>query len=108
MPTQYDEKVLQGHVDWLYRQARWIIAWTTVRWAVMGVAFGLLAVFVIQFVDRSSFRNLQESSGIGGFICGAIGLVVGLNKGFDLATRLRLEAQKLLCDMQIERNTRRS
>lgn len=106
MSTKYDEKVLQGYVDSLYAQARWIVFWCALRAVIIGAVGGAVAGIALFFVDRSELPDPVGAIRIATGICAGIGLLVGLSRGFDRAFQLKLEAQRVLCQMQIERNTR--
>jgi len=104
---EYDEKILQRYADRLYSTARWL----TVTWAVAGALLCWLLTWIplIVWGWRQNpelaapiiSRRLQFGAAlIGAVIFGAIGEA----KGFGY----KLRAQNILCQMQIERNTRRT
>ncbi len=104
MPTEYNPTVLQDYADTLYSQA----AWLAFKYGFVFAVFTFIAsVFVlaslhdvrtprITFEDALTYAALLA---VGGYV---IGHFVGRQKGF----MLRLEAQRTLCQMQIEANTR--
>jgi hypothetical protein len=92
MPTEYDSNILQKYADGLYRRA------ATVLWSssLAGLFFGLCAWAIL--------ANVRPPD-VYWFLAPA-GLVVGFFWGRDKAFKLRLEAQRTLCQVQIEMNTR--
>lgn len=86
--TRYDATVIQQYADGLYAQAKR----TVIVHALLGALIGLAAAFVTPVLGL-----------LGALLVGAIGYVIGQNKAFSL----RLQAQTALCQVQIERNTRR-
>lgn len=88
--TEYDAAVIQRFADALYRQAGSIL----VTYALIGGLLGLVA---------GGLLSGSVTAVLGGAVCGAIGASIGRQRGFTL----RLQAQTALCQVQIERNTRR-
>lgn len=106
--TQYDESILQQYADALYDQARWIVIQTALQYA--GIAF-IIAVIVIGVVSalgpQIGVRGDQSSGEtVLTVIVTAIGLGIGISHGRRKAFRLKLQAQQILCQRQIELNTR--
>ncbi len=93
--TNYDPSILQKFVDKLYSQARSVVATTALFLAVIGGVAGYL-------YSASSFQ-IGDSYIIGGIVFGGlIGAAIGQQRAF----KYKLEAQRLLCQMQIEKNTK--
>jgi hypothetical protein len=104
--TTYDEHILQEYADDLYKQAKWIVVWTAVRYG--------LAVFVVSFVIAvvvSVEKNLSTDSANAGallvFVLTLLGILAGADAGRRKAFMLKLQAQHILCQRQTEINTRK-
>ena len=90
--SNYDHSILQKHVDDLYRQAESVVSNHRFNGGAIGLGIGLLLYF---FVDKIWMT----------LICIAIGAGIGWLSGKEEAFNIKLTAQKLLCQMQIEENT---
>jgi hypothetical protein len=94
--AEYDPKILQSFADSLYSRAAFVIA----VWTFLGFVAGLFlgAVFVQYVVRRPA----------GGYVLAGlvIGTLFGLALGMERAFHLKLEAQRTLCQLQLEKNTR--
>jgi len=105
--TTYDENVLQQYADDLYRQAKWIMVWSAVRYGL--VVF--LASFGTIMVAASSQKNVSTDAANSGMMLvlflTLIGIAVGVDAGRRKAFMLKLQAQQLLCQRQTEINTRK-
>lgn len=102
----YDENILQQYADDLYRQAKWIVVWTAVRYG--------LAVFLLSLVGVAVVGSQKQISADTGnsllmwvLILTLIGIAVGVDAGRRKAFHLKLQAQQILCQRQIEINTRK-
>ena len=91
MSTQYDPQVLQTFADMLYAQAR--------RLVITGAILGALVVGGVALV--------AAKSGVAGIIGALVGVLIGMALGQSRAFALRLQAQTALCQLSIEKNTRR-
>lgn len=106
--TTYDDNILKQYADSLYRQAQWIVFQTA-------IVFGCIA-FIISLIVMAAVAALGPQMGIRGDISSGemvlavaittVGIVWGINKGRRNAFRLKLQAQQILCQRQIELNTR--
>lgn len=92
--VKYDEAVLQKVVDGLYRQAGTIVALTTALGGAVGAGAGYFALL-----------KEPDMTNAGGGVGLILGLVLGFAAGQARAFSLRAQAQTLLLQMQIERNT---
>jgi hypothetical protein len=99
-PTQYDSSILQQFADDLYSRARWIIFSTA---AMYGTVVFVLSITGVLAANHSSW-GVQEWGVIGTLTLVAI--AIGVNRGREKAFQLKLQAQQILCQRQIEENTR--
>lgn len=102
MATEYDEKIFQKHADDLYARAGEVVMSTAVR-------YGLVSLIASGIMYAMLFRAFPDSPNIGIFlviVITALGVVAGVGEGRQKALKWRLEAQELLCQRQIELNTR--
>jgi hypothetical protein len=91
MSTRYDPLILQKFADRLYSQADSMI----IICVILGVAIGVIGGFQIGGIVGAV---------VGLVILGALGFAIGLSISFQL----KLRAQSVLCQKQIEENTRKS
>lgn len=103
MPTQYDPKVLQKFADDLYSRARSIVISSCLIYGLLGY---LVPWAAFSFIPRTGDSSTALAN-LTWFICifaALIGFAIGRQKAF----KLKLQAQQILCQMQIEANTRQS
>jgi hypothetical protein len=104
MSTEYNPTVLQDYADKLYSQAAFLAFKYGFVFAVFTFVASTLSLAAVQDSHRLRF-NFDEVLtyaallAVGGYV---LGFLIGKQKGF----MLRLEAQRALCQMQIEANTR--
>lgn len=104
MAEQYDPEILQKYADILYRQAKSLAAWTALRY---GVVLGVIVWLAVAIASPIARMRIDTSSGnTAALIAGFIGLLIGYNSGKIKAFSLVLQAQQVLCQRQIELNTR--
>jgi hypothetical protein len=101
--TQYDAAILQTYAERLYDEAKIIVQLTVVKYVAGGFALGFLAVFALFVTQR--IRSVEGGSVFGVVVVMIIAGIVGYDKGKKLAWEKRFEAQQLLLQMQIEKNT---
>ncbi len=105
--TTYDENILQKYADDLYRQAKWIVVWTAVRY---GGATFLVSLF-LDFIAVGLQKQVNADAANTGvtllLVLTFVGIVAGIDAGRRKAFHLKLQAQQILCQRQIEINTRR-
>jgi tetrahydromethanopterin S-methyltransferase subunit E len=105
--TNYDENVLQQYADDLYKQAKWIVVMSALRYGL--VVF--LASFGTIMVVASSQKDVSTDAANSGMMLvlflTLIGIAVGVDAGRRKAFMLKLQAQQLLCQRQTEINTRK-
>ena len=99
MPS-YNPAIIEKYAADLYARGSSII-W---RWGCIGMGCGFLfAAFALK-----SFDELPQEYRLGTLaVCVIVGLFVGRSIGTDRAFHLFLQAQTALCQVQIEKNTRR-
>jgi|GEM_PF-898358 len=102
MATRYDPNVLQKYADQLYSQARWVVASLT----ALGFFVGFAASCILAWALLSRSPGAPPP-GAWILLLPLVGLALGLAYGRGKAFQLRLEAQRTLCQLQIEQNTRR-
>jgi hypothetical protein len=86
----------------LYSQARWIVFSTAFVYALVSFA----VVFLLE-ASLALVRHLDASlSMVGAVTVAVIAACIGVSIGRKKAFMLKLEAQKILCQCQIELNTR--
>lgn len=93
--VKYDPNVIYAHVSHLYRVARWIIF----QYIFFSVCIGLFLGWGIDYL-------LSQSTGFFTFAIPPVATFFGYSHGNQQAFRLKLEAQKALCYLKIEENTR--
>lgn len=96
--VKYDAAVIYDFADRLYRKARWI----AVQYGAAGAGLGLVATVLLSMLKGSFSIPIGAEPLVLMFVGGLIGVARGVDKGFHL----RLEAQKALCQVAIEANTR--
>jgi hypothetical protein len=99
--ARYDSGVLQEYADSLYFKARWITAKCVGGGALVGA---IVVGTFIELVERSS---ILYASPVPFVILAGLGAIIGFGIGQGKGFKYRLEAQTLLCQMQIECNTRK-
>lgn len=103
MSVLYDEKVLVGFAERLYRRASSMVALYTVVAGVFGAAVvGLGGLLASGHEQVWAFPNVLT------LIFAALSAYIGARVGGERAFTLRMMAQTALCQVQIERNTRAS
>jgi hypothetical protein len=99
MSTQYDPGILETFADVLYSRARWIAISTAIVYAL---AAGLVSYLVFAAIPR---LLPTDSALLVMCVIALISFFVGLEAGNKKAFNLRLQAQQVLCQRQIELNT---
>jgi hypothetical protein len=93
--VRYDPAVIQRYAQTLYAEA-WM---AVVSYTLMGTFPGLLVALLARSIDFGVAL---------GMLAALVGCIVGYMFGAQRAFTLRLQAQMALCQVAIERNTRRS
>lgn len=104
MGTEYDSKVLQMFADVLYSKARSVVVITALRYAILT----FILVWVVVTVGAPIVKHGTDSSTATtlAVIAAILGALAGADAGTTKAFGLRLQAQQVLCQLQIEMNTR--
>jgi hypothetical protein len=98
-PTVYDTDVIQQQADDLYSRAKWMEAVTALRYGVITFVVVALGSFIIP-------KSNPQAGFVLAIFAALFGALVGAYNGRAQGFHLRLQAQKLLCQRQIELNTR--
>ena len=101
--TTYDENILQQYADGLYREAKSIMFSTAL---VYGLVSFLIAILIALLLGRVG-TDMETISEFAMVIVPVIGIIFGILAGRQKAFHLKLQAQQILCQRQIEVNTRR-
>lgn len=97
----YDSKLIYTFADRLYQQAQRIVVSYTLAWGLFGLLGG--GAIGIAVADGRADSSAYVLGFLGGLVLGAIGYQQGQAKAFWL----RLEAQRALCAVATEENTRK-
>jgi hypothetical protein len=100
--THYDSNILQQYADQLYRQARAIAIWTALLFGFAVFVSGNLLLAVVESASRALGGNGQGVVLFATLLAVAVGIGTGRRKSFGL----KLQAQQILCQREIELNTR--
>lgn len=100
-PPQFDPSLIERYAEQLYRKADSVRVGSAVFGAGLGVVFG-----AVPMSPLGKYLPIPSSYGLalvllGGLVGGFLGYVVGQGRAF----RIRLQAQLMLFQLQIERNT---
>jgi len=109
MSIEYDENVLQRFVDGLYSQARQIIFGCALQYGIIGAAVGFLIAIGISIAGKTNPALSTDFSSLAWgctLVVGFLGMAYGISIGRERAFELKIRAQQLLLQMEIERNTR--
>lgn len=104
MSTQYDPNILQQFADSLYSQAKWLVFMTASRYGL-----GTYLIFLVGLIAIGNIHPPVEMNTVWGLpvIPALIGTALGISVGRSKAFNLKLKAQQILCQVQIEQNTRK-
>jgi hypothetical protein len=104
MPTQYDPQILQDYADDLYKQAQKIIVWTAIKYGLLCFLGSMVFVNAFNLTQKGGMDSNMMVIVVG--VVTVLGVLTGVGVGKQKAFQLKLEAQKLLCQRQIEQNTK--
>jgi len=97
-PVQYEPSILQKYADRLYSKASSAVALPTIFGFLLGFAGGAALIAPTQLSGNSALLAIS----IGSVVLMLAGYAIGSERAF----KLRLEAQRTMCQISIERNTR--
>jgi hypothetical protein len=101
---QYDQEVLRAYAQWLYNRASWILLAYLLAGMALGAALGYLPTILWYLRSANDTRAPSSILVVPGIILfGGVFAWLGHAKGFAY----RVKAQIVLCQVQIEINTRR-
>lgn len=100
--AKYDSGILQDYADLLYRKA----AWVTFKCGTVGAITGVLIALILEYGVGLGARSAESSNTVALVLFGIVGALIGVAIGQRRSFEYRLQAQTLLCQMQIEYNTR--
>lgn len=103
MSIRYDSSILEYFAEKLNDKAMWTEISSSLAGIVFGVLFGA-GLHVFLATPFGGGRQVDPMMSIG--VPLVIGLIIGYSRGNSRAFLLRLEAQRTLCHVQIEKNTR--
>lgn len=107
--TAYDDNVLQQYADTLNREAQMIVLWTAAGFGFGAFVISVVIVMVIialgppTGINNGDVANIEM---IGVFLITVLTTLAGVAHGRKKAFHLKLQAQQILCQRQIELNTR--
>jgi hypothetical protein len=104
--TQYDPAILQEYADALYREAKTIVYWRAFSYAAVTFLVMVVAAFIAAANQKSA--SLSGQIFVIPTLLAGIGALVGAFAGKGKAFCLKLQAQQILCQWQIEQNLRAS
>jgi tetrahydromethanopterin S-methyltransferase subunit E len=105
--TTYDENVLQQYADDLYRQAKWIVAMTGLRYGVIVLVVSWVAMMMVATAQKSVGTDAANAGVTLVLFLTLIGIAIGVGAGRRKVFMLKLQAQQILCQRQTELNTRK-
>ena len=88
----YDPAVIQQYADSLYTRAVFVVLSFAAAGGVLGIGFGVATAG-------------RGGPGVGTLLLGGVGAALGVAFGSGRAFLLRLQAQQILCQVQLEANT---
>lgn len=100
---KYDESYLLEAAQRFEDEARWIVWTCAARYAALGILAGVGGG--VGFAAMNPAEGSPAIFALGGSAGFVGGILIGVRRGRRLAFRLRVEAQKLIALVQIERNT---
>lgn len=101
--AQYDEAILQSFANRLYARAARITVEYVLGGAAIGAFIGYMPVIAWYWRDSTTRSpDVSTPMWVAAIVFAVVGFVIGQAKAFDYKFR----AQTVLCQLQIERNTR--
>lgn len=103
MAISYDPAIFQKCADELYRQAKWIVITMAFRY---GFSTLVIAELLKEILPYPVIRDLGPNAEGIALVLALIGVALGVGAGRRKAFALKLQAQQVLCQREIELNTR--
>lgn len=101
--TEFDAQIIEEFARRLYKRASSMI----VSYTAAGILLGLIAGAAVSMFGTQERGGDQAPNAVaaivGALLAGAMGYAAGQSKAFQI----RLQAQMALCQLQIEKNTRK-
>jgi hypothetical protein len=98
---QFDPNIIERYAEQLYRKADSVRVGSAITGAVLGVVFGGVPISPV-----GAYLPIPSTFGLATILLGAIlGAFLGYAIGEGRAFRIRLQAQLVLFQLQLERNT---
>lgn len=94
--VSYEPDVIQQFANKLYAEANTVVQNSVVSWGAIGAIPAVTIYVLLDFAPGAILMFLAAALPLG---------VVGYYLGRGKALKLRLEAQKALCQVQIEKNS---
>lgn len=115
--ANYQPSILEEFADKLCREADELVSQYILGGVFAGVFVGVLGGFGVGLADSLTRKNtvIPDDAVVSGLVAGVViavvgalfGGVVGYYAAKEKALELRLKAQQTLCQLQIEKNTRK-
>ena len=104
--AEYDSEIIEEYARKLYDRAGWMIVTSSFVYA--GAAFLVVLAWIKLVEYAGAGRVAQVESPVTWYVlAAAVGALIGALRGNSKSFNRKLEAQRALCLLQIERNTRR-
>jgi len=98
LSVYYDPEIIQTAANKYYNAATTIIMLSSLFGLILGAVIGLAIIHFVKSISPNEMLVFLVSC----LVC----FFIGYANGNDRAFRLKYEAQKALCQVQIEKNTR--
>jgi hypothetical protein len=102
--AQYDENLLKNFADKLYKQADHAVFMTALLYGIAALLAGFVGSFILVAISHPQAFPVGSVS----ISLAVVGACLGAREGYEKSFQLRLDAQKILVQVQIEQNSRKS
>ena len=111
--ASYEPDILEQFADRLYKEAADIISQNVFGGVFVGIFLGVIIGFAVGFAESLQKQTPGTENGVpigiaAAVLLAVVGGVSGYYHGKEKAFELRLKAQQALCQLQIEKNTRKA
>jgi uncharacterized integral membrane protein len=103
---KYDQKILLDAAQRFHNQAKWVVYTCAAKYAITATIAAFIGFAAWANIAPATVNGIDIASVL--IPCGILGLLIGVAVGTARAFHLRVETQKLLVLVEVERNTRRS